>query len=72
LYPNFDFYNVQAVLPKEAQEAWHGLSQLGDLSRMRGIQSKCGAAQFATTGSSRQEVWQDAPTLRFDRFSGAL
>jgi hypothetical protein len=72
LYRNFDFYNVETVLPKEAQEAWHGLPQLGDLSRLRGIQSKCGAAQFATTGSSRSEVWHDALTLRFYRCCGAL
>jgi len=71
LYPNFDFYNVQTVLPKEAQEAWHGLAQLGDLSRVRGIQSKCGAAQFATTGSSRSEVWHDASTLCIDHCRGA-
>jgi hypothetical protein len=72
LYPNFDFYNVQTVLPKEAQEGWHGLPQFGDLSRLRGIQSKYGAAQFATTGSSRSEVWHDALTLRFDHCRGAL
>jgi len=55
------------LLPKEPQKAGHGLAQLGDLRRLRGIQSKCGAAQFATAGLGRSEVWHDALTLCFDR-----
>ncbi|HEX4597319.1 MAG TPA: hypothetical protein VH278_05995 [Burkholderiaceae bacterium] len=72
MYPNFDFYNVESVLPKEAKKAGYRLPQLGDLRRLRGIQSKYGAAQFATAGSSRFEVWHDALALRFDHCGGAL
>jgi hypothetical protein len=72
LYPYFDFYNVDSLLLKEAKKAGYRLAQLGDLRRSRGIHSKYGAAQFATAGSSRFEVWHDALALRFDRCSGAL
>jgi hypothetical protein len=72
LYPNFDFYNVDSVLLKEAKKAGYRLSQLGDLRRLRGIHSKYGATQFATAGSSRFELWHDVLALRFDRCGGAL
>jgi len=44
LYPNFDFDNVQPLLLKKAQKAWHRLPQFGHLGRVGGIHSKCGAA----------------------------
>ena len=72
MYPYFDFYNVETLLLKEAQEAGDRLPQLGNLSRLPGIQSKCGAAQVATTGSGRLELWHDALTLRFDNGGRAL
>jgi hypothetical protein len=63
LYPYFDFDNVQTLVLQEAQKAGDGLAQLGDLCRLRGIHSKCGAAQFATAGSGRLELWHDALAL---------
>lgn len=72
MYRYFDFDNVESLLLKEAQEAGYGLPQLGDLRRLRRIQSKCGAAKLATAGLSRLEVWHDALALGFDGCGGAL
>jgi hypothetical protein len=72
LYRNFDFDNVQTLVLKEAQKAGHGLPQLGHLRRLRGIHSKCGAAQFATAGSGGLELWHDALALGFDGGGGSL
>jgi hypothetical protein len=72
LYPYFDFDNFQPLLLKEAQQAGDGLPELGDLGRVGGIHSKCGAAQFATAGSGGFELWHDAPAFRFDHCGGAL
>jgi hypothetical protein len=72
LYPNFDFDNVETLLLKKPQKAGDRLPQLGYLSRLGGIQSKCGAAQFATAGSGWMEPWHDALALRFDGRRGAL
>jgi len=72
LYPNFDFDNVQTLLLKKSQKAWHGLPQFGHLGRVGGIHSKCGAAQFATHGSGGAEPGHDAVAFRFDGGGSAL
>jgi hypothetical protein len=72
LNPNFDFDNVKTLLLEEAKKAGRSLPKLGDLGRVPGIHSKCGAAQVANARSGGVELWQDAAALRFDDRSSAL
>jgi hypothetical protein len=72
LYANFDFDNVQPLLLKETKKAGNGLPKLGNLSRVPGIHSKCGAAKLATAGSGGGQVRHDVQALRFDGCGGAL